>query len=44
MATDKKRRGKKLRFVLPRAIGQVEVSDQVPQAVALEVLERLRKR
>ena len=44
MATDKKKRGKKLRFVLPRAIGQVEVSDQVPQAVVLEVLERLRKR
>lgn len=44
MATDKKRRGKRLRFVLPRAIGQVEVSDQVPQAVVLEVLERLRKR
>ncbi len=44
MATDKKRRGKKLRFVLPRAIGQVEVSDQAPQAVVLEVLERLRKR
>jgi 3-dehydroquinate synthase len=44
MATDKKRRGKKLRFVLPRAIGQVVVTDQVPQAVVLEVLERLRKR
>jgi shikimate kinase/3-dehydroquinate synthase len=44
MATDKKRRGKKLRFVLPRAIGQVEVSDQVRKAVVLEVLERLRER
>ena len=44
MATDKKRRGKKLRFVLPRAIGEVMVSDQAPTAVVLEVLERLRER
>ena len=44
MATDKKRRGKKLRFVLPKAIGQVVVTDQVPKAVVLEVLERLRER
>jgi shikimate kinase/3-dehydroquinate synthase len=41
MATDKKRRGKKLRFVLPRAIGQVVVTDQVSKAVVLEVLEKL---
>ena len=44
MATDKKKRGKKLRFVLPRAIGQVVVTDQVPKAEVLEVLERLRER
>ncbi len=44
MATDKKKRGRKLRFVLPRAIGEVVVTDQVPQAVVLEVLEKLRKR
>jgi shikimate kinase/3-dehydroquinate synthase len=44
MATDKKRRGKKLRFVLPQALGQVMVTDQVPKAVVLEVLERLRER
>jgi 3-dehydroquinate synthase len=43
MATDKKRRGKKLRFVLPKAIGQVMVTDQVPKAVVLEVLEKLRR-
>ncbi len=44
MATDKKKRGKKLRFVLPRAIGQVVVTDQVSTAVILEVLEKLRER
>jgi len=44
MATDKKKQGKKLRFVLPRAIGQVVVTDQVPKAVILEILERLRTR
>jgi 3-dehydroquinate synthase len=41
MATDKKRRGKKLHFVLPRAIGQVVVTDQVPMIMVLEVLEKL---
>jgi shikimate kinase/3-dehydroquinate synthase len=41
MATDKKRRGSRLRFVLPRAIGDIVVSDQVPQAEALAVLESL---
>jgi 3-dehydroquinate synthetase len=41
MATDKKRQGKKLRFVLPEAIGQVVVTDEVPKAVVLEVLEKL---
>jgi len=44
MATDKKRRGKKLRFVLPQALGQVMVTDQVPKPVVLEVLERLKER
>jgi len=44
MATDKKRRGKKLHFVLPQALGQVVVTDQVPKAAVLEVLERLRER
>jgi shikimate kinase/3-dehydroquinate synthase len=44
MATDKKKRGKKLRFVLPRAIGQVVVTDEVSKATILEVLEKLRER
>ena len=43
MATDKKRRGKTLRFVLPRAVGDVFVTDQVTQADVLAVLETLRE-
>ena len=43
MATDKKRRGKTLRFVLPRAVGDVFVTDQVPQEDVLAVLEGLRE-
>jgi 3-dehydroquinate synthase len=44
MATDKKKQGKRLRFVLPRAIGQVVVTDEVPEATVLEILEKLRER
>ena len=43
MATDKKRRGNRLRFVLPRAIGDVFVTDQVTQADVLSVLETLKE-
>jgi len=43
MATDKKRRGKRLRFVLPRAVGDVFVTDQVKQRDVLAVLEALRE-
>jgi 3-dehydroquinate synthase len=43
MATDKKRQGKTLRFVLPRAVGDVFVTDQVPQEDVLAVLESLRE-
>lgn len=43
MATDKKRQGKRLRFLLPRAIGDVFVTDQVSRADVLAVLEELRK-
>jgi shikimate kinase/3-dehydroquinate synthase len=39
MAYDKKRRGRALRWVLPRAIGQVEIADDVPREVVLAVLE-----
>ena len=44
MATDKKRRGQRLRFVLPRAIGRVVVADDVPKELVLEVLERMGER
>jgi len=38
MAFDKKARGGKLRFALPRAIGRVEVVEDVPPALLEEVL------
>jgi 3-dehydroquinate synthetase len=41
MGADKKRRGKKLRFVLPRALGDVIVTDDVAQNDVLEVLASL---
>ena len=43
MTTDKKRWGKRLRFVLPRAVGDVFVTDQVKQADVLAVLDTLRE-
>lgn len=44
MATDKKRAGGRLRFVLPQDVGSVMVSDEVPTALVLEVLAGLRER
>ncbi|HHX45405.1 MAG TPA: 3-dehydroquinate synthase [Chloroflexi bacterium] len=38
MAADKKRRGGRLRFVVPRAIGEVVVDDDVPEADVLAAL------
>lgn len=38
MAHDKKRRGSKLRWVLPRAIGKVEITEDVPRPVVRSVL------
>jgi 3-dehydroquinate synthase len=43
MATDKKRRGTRRRFVLLRAVGDVLVTDQVTRQDALAVLEALRR-
>ncbi len=41
MAHDKKRRGKTLRWVLPCAIGQVEIAEDVPRSVVIAVLHNL---
>jgi 3-dehydroquinate synthase len=38
---DKKRRGKALRWVLPRAIGEVEIVEDVPRQVVLDVLREI---
>ncbi len=42
MGADKKRRGGRLRFVLPRAIGDVVIEDDVPDEQVLAALERSR--
>ncbi|MCD6520435.1 MAG: 3-dehydroquinate synthase [Anaerolineae bacterium] len=42
MRTDKKRRGKKLRFILPREIGQVEIVSDIPPEKVHHALERIR--
>ncbi len=41
MSTDKKRRGSRLRFILPEDIGRVTIRDDVPEGVILEVLGSL---
>jgi 3-dehydroquinate synthetase len=43
MVTDKKRQGKTLHFVLPRALGDVFMTNQVRQADVLDILESLRE-
>jgi 3-dehydroquinate synthase len=42
MATDKKRSGKRLRFVLPRALGDVDIFEDVPISAVLATLAELR--
>lgn len=42
MEHDKKRRGKALRWVLPVAIGRVEVTEDVPREVVTSVLQEMR--
>jgi len=44
MAHDKKRRGRGLRWVLPRAIGEVEIVEDVPPNVVKSVLHNLGAR
>ena len=43
MATDKKRRGRRLRFVLPQAVGDVLVADDVQRDDVVAVLGTLRE-
>lgn len=43
LQSDKKTRNGRLHFVLPRAIGQVEIVDDVPESVVIESIEHLRK-
>jgi 3-dehydroquinate synthase len=42
MAHDKKKRGRKLRWILPRAIGEVEIVENVPPELVKSVLKALR--
>ena len=42
MGTDKKRRGRALRFVLIKRIGEVTVADGVPEEAVLSALEMIR--
>lgn len=43
MGSDKKKLGGRLRFVLPRAIGDVIISDEVSREAALSVLQAMRE-
>ncbi len=43
LQTDKKVKNKKVRFILPTAIGVVTITDQVPSEVIREVLQGLKK-
>ncbi len=42
MATDKKRVGKQLRFVLPRALGDVVIVDDIPTEDVMAIIEEVR--
>ncbi len=42
MAHDKKKRGRKLRWILPRAVGEVEIVEDVPPDLVKSVLKTLR--
>ena len=43
MRTDKKRRGSRLRFILPRDVGDVIIDDKVPTEQVVSALERTRQ-
>lgn len=42
MSADKKRHRGRWRFVLPRCLGQVEVTDQIAEGLVVEALQQLR--
>jgi len=44
LRSDKKTRNGRVHFVLPTEIGKAEVVDDVPEEVALEVVEQIRRR
>ena len=41
MTHDKKRQGSRLRWVLPHAVGRVEIHDQIPQDLVISVLRQM---
>lgn len=41
MGSDKKKRGQTLRWILPQALGQVEIVSNIPRQVVLSVLEEI---
>ena len=41
MRHDKKRQGKRLRWILPHALGRVEINDQVPRELVIAVLRQM---
>jgi len=43
MSSDKKRKAGRLRFVLPVRVGQVVITDQVPEQIVLEVMHELKE-
>jgi shikimate kinase/3-dehydroquinate synthase len=44
MGTDKKRRGRTLRFILPRRIGEVCITDAAPPELVMAALNTIRER
>jgi shikimate kinase/3-dehydroquinate synthase len=44
MTHDKKKQGKGLRWILPRAIGDVEIADDVPESLVRQILVEMRAR
>ena len=41
MGRDKKKQGRRLRWILPRRIGEVEIVEDVPQEMVMEALREM---